>query len=213
MQRAAGRWGVARPDGRGMDSGEKLRPPKKTGKDQPSVHKKPSRDQWGTERKSWNVAAIYQRRIMLSRYSYPPKTCSSLKSGIAAGIILSRDANKIEADALPITCISPETLMSSTILLPAMRVSTRMQSPHKGFAGSNLSSGSGILMGHIHLAMIEDNQQCINHRCQFAFGATATLARPRSGRAAIFIRADACVGWPREVRDRRARCRTSRSLP
>jgi hypothetical protein len=39
MQKAEGRWGNAPPNGRGLDSGEELRPPKKGGKDESIVHK------------------------------------------------------------------------------------------------------------------------------------------------------------------------------
>ena len=41
MQKAEGTWGDAPPDGRGLDSGEELRPPKKGGKDELTVHENP----------------------------------------------------------------------------------------------------------------------------------------------------------------------------
>src|SRR4030095_2419720 len=84
----------------------------------------------------------------LWRLMGPPRafrTCSSLKSMIAAGVIPSMDPKRIEADSLAIAHISPEKLISSTAPMPVKRSSTRMRSPHRGFTSSNLRSGSEIL--------------------------------------------------------------------
>ena len=70
MQRAEGTRGDAPPDGRGLDSGEELRPPKKAGKDQLTVHGNPPFTDGGTKKERWNSAAVYQRLIMLSRHFY-----------------------------------------------------------------------------------------------------------------------------------------------
>src|SRR4030095_5429501 len=60
----------------------------------------------------------------LWRLMGPPRafrTCSSRKSVIAAGVIPSMEAKRIEAEAFAMAHISPEKLISSTAPLPAMR--------------------------------------------------------------------------------------------
>ena len=44
------------------------------------------------------------------------------------------------------------------------------------------------IKGRIRLVIIEDKEQFIRHRRQFAFGATARCARARSGLDPFFIR-------------------------
>jgi hypothetical protein len=72
MQRAEGTRGDAPPDGRGLNSGEELRPPKEAGKDRPLIHRHPLLYQWGN------------RERILEFSGFVPETHDAVKTFLPA---------------------------------------------------------------------------------------------------------------------------------